>query len=130
MGLLDFLNPLKIITGPLESITKAITDVQLAKARASTDKEKIAADERLRTLEARRDLMIAESGHGVRLNALVRSLFAIVILVYLIKVVIFDLTFGQWTGWATPSLPERFDYIMTVIIGFYFLDSMVARFKK
>ena len=33
MSLFDFLNPLKIITGPIESITKAITAVKLEQAR-------------------------------------------------------------------------------------------------
>lgn len=130
MSFLDFLNPLKIITGPLESITKAITQVQLEKARAATDKEKIAADERLKTLEAKRDVLIAEAGSGIKLNALVRSLMAIPVVILLWKLVVFDNVFGQWTGWSTPSLSDDLWLLVTVIVGFYFVDSIASRFKR
>lgn len=127
MGLLDFLNPLKIITGPLETITKSITEVQLAKAKAMTDKEKIAAEERLKTLEAKRDVLIAESGD--KTNRFVRALFAIPVVILLWKIIVFDNVFGAWLGWSTPKLSDDVWMIVLTIIGFYFVDSIASRFR-
>lgn len=128
MGLLDFLNPLKIITGPLEKITEAIASVQLAKAKAMTDKEKIAADERLKTLEAKRDVLIAESGD--KLNRSMRALIALPVVIWLWKIIVFDNVFGAWLGWSTPPLSDSIWSIVLTIIGFYFVDSIASRFQK
>jgi len=128
MSFLDFLNPLKIITGPLESITKAIASVQLEKARAQTDEKRINAEERVKTLEAKRDVLIAESGD--KINRLVRALMAIPVVILLWKLIVFDNVFGQWLGWATPQLSDDLWYIVLVVIGFYFVDSIAARFKR
>lgn len=128
MGLLDFLNPLSIITGPLEKITDAITQVQIAKAKAQTDKDKIAADERLHTLEAKRDVLIAESGDKV--NRLVRALLALPVAIFLTKVLVFDIAFGQWTGWTTSQPSDQLWIVINVVVGFYFIDNMVARLKR
>lgn len=128
MGLLDFLNPLQVITGPLEKITDAITQVQLAKAKAMTDKEKIAADERLKTLEAKRDVLIAESGD--KLNRSMRALIALPVVIWLWKIIVFDNVFGAWLGWSTPALSDPVWSIVLTIIGFYFVDSIASRWKR
>jgi len=128
MSFFDFLNPLKIITGPLESITKAITQVQLQKAKALTDTAKIEADERLKTLEAKRDVLIAESGD--KINRLVRALMALPVVILLWKLVVFDNVFGFWLNWSTPQLSTELWYVCTVVIGFYFVDSIASRFTR
>ncbi len=124
----SWLNPLKIFLGPIESITKAIAQAQVEKARAQTDKEKIAADERIRTLSAKRDVLVAESAD--RVNRTVRALMALPIVIYLWKVIVFDKVFGQWLQWATDPLSQDLTYIMLVVIGFYFVDSIASRWKR
>ena len=128
MAFLDFLNPLKIITGPIESITKAIAAVKREEAKAQTDEHRIDAQERTKALEARRDVLIAESGDGT--NRLVRALLAIPIVILLWKLIVFDNVFGYWLGWSTPPLSDDVWAIVLVVIGFYFLDSIASRFKR
>jgi hypothetical protein len=128
MGFFDFLNPLKIITGPLEKITDAIVQWQIAKAKATTDARKIEADEHIATLQAKRDVLIAESGD--KINRLVRALMAIPVVILLWKLIVFDNVFGAWLGWSTPPLSTDVWMIVLTVIGFYFVDSIAARFKK
>lgn len=128
MGILDFLNPLKIITGPLEKITDAITQWQIAKYKATTDATKIDADEHIATLQAKRDVLIAESGD--KINRTVRALMAIPVVILLWKLIIFDNVFGQWLGWRTEQLSTDVWVIVLTVIGFYFVDSIAARFKR
>lgn len=128
MSFFDFLNPLTIITGPIESITKAITAVKLEQARAETDEHRIDAEERGKALEAKRDVLIAESGD--KINRLVRALMAIPVVILLWKLIVFDNVFGQWLGWATPVLSDDLWLVVVTIIGFYFVDSIASRFRR
>ena len=124
----EWLNPLKIITGPLERITQAITDVQIAKAKAVTDEEKIAADERIKALQAKRDVLIAESGDGI--NRAVRALMALPVVIWLWKFLVFDKVFGQWLQWRTDPLGNDMWIVVVTIVGFYFVDSIASRWKR
>ena len=128
MSFFDFLNPLAIITGPIESITKAIAAVKLEQARAETDEHRIDAEERGKALEAKRDVLIAESGD--KINRLVRALMAIPVVILLWKLIVFDNVFGQWLGWATPVLSDDLWLVVVTIIGFYFVDSIASRFRR
>ena len=113
---------------PIARITSQIIDLQTKKVDAKTEQERIAADERLHTLNARRDVLIAESGS--RINTWTRTFLTIPIAVLLWKVFIFDKALGQWTGWRTDALSPELWYVVMVVLGFYFLDSMVARWKR
>lgn len=117
-------------TDPITKIADTIGRTKVELAKEANSEKRIAMEERVKALEARRDILIAESAAGVRLNAFVRALFALVFLVYLIKVVVFDITFGQWTGWSTPPLPDKLDYIMGAVITFYFAYQIVDRLKR
>ena len=118
----DWLNPLKILLDPIERVTKAITDVQIAKAKAETDEEKIAADERIKALQAKRDVMVAESTD--RVNRTVRALMALPVVIWLWKFLVFDKVFGQWLEWKTDPLGDDMWIVVVTIIGFYFVDSI------
>jgi Flp pilus assembly protein TadB len=115
---------------PIARITDKIVDLQIKKSDAKTEQERIAADERVKTLEARRDVMVAEAGVGVKLNAYIRSAIGAAVAVLLIKVMVFDKALGQWTQWRTDPLSPEIWQVVMVVIGFYFLSEIAARFKR
>ena len=92
---------------------------------AQTDKEKIAADERIKTLEAKRDVLVAEGGSC--LNAIMRAGFGIPPMIYLGKLYLFDKVLG-W-GATDPLSPELWNVLWTVV-GFYFLDQIAGRVTR
>lgn len=110
------------------SITSKIADAYLAKQNATTDREKIAADERIRTLEAKRAVMVAEAGS--RINAIMRAALAAPVAVILWKIFIYDKALGQWTHGTTDALsPELWNVVM-VVVGFYFIYETARVFRK
>lgn len=107
------------------SIVDRIAAAYEARQNAETDQERIAADERIRTLEARRDVMVAESGTPI--NQIIRLLFALPVAVYYAKLFLWDKVFALG---ATDPLSPDLTKVAWVIIGFYFLSettSTVAR---
>ena len=58
------------LVDPISRIADKIAQYKIEQLKGATDQEKIAADERVKTLEARRDVLVAESGS--RINAFVR----------------------------------------------------------
>jgi hypothetical protein len=96
-----------------------------AKQRAATDKEKIAADERIKTLEAKRDVLVAEGGS--RLNTIMRAGFGIPPMIYLGKLYLWDKVLGF--GATDPLSPELWNVLWTVV-GFYFLDQIAGRVTR
>jgi hypothetical protein len=110
---------------PISRIAGKIADVKVAQATALTDREKIHADERLKTLETRRDVMIAESGS--RMNAFIRAGFALPFVFYNAKLVLWDKVLALG---STDSISPELFQIELACIGFYFLYDITARFKR
>lgn len=110
---------------PIARITDKIVDLQIKKADAKTEQERIAADERSKALEAKRDVMIAEAGLG--LNAYMRTAIAIGPAIYLLKIFIWDkvLKLG-----STDALDANLWQVVIAVIGFYFLYDIAARIKR
>lgn len=96
-----------------------------ARGNAATDREKIAAGERIKTLEARRDVLVAEAGSP--LNAFIRAGFALPFVIYNAKLVIWDKVLGLG---ATDGLSPELFQIELAAIGFYFLYDVAARLKR
>ncbi len=117
---------------PISRIATAILDAKKVVVNAKTEQEKIAAEERVKTLEARKDVLVAESA-TTRANVWVRTFIALPVGILFWKVYVYDKAFGQWTGGRTDALsPELWNVIM-VVVGFYFLyeiGSSVARIFK
>ena len=107
------------------TIADRIASAYEAKQKATTDKEKIAADERIKGLEARRDVQMAEAGS--RINAIMRAGFGLPPMIYLAKLYLYDKVLG-W-GATDPLSPELWNVLWTVV-GFYFLDQITGRFTK
>ena len=107
----------------VDRIGGKIADAKVAQANAITDQERIAAEERVKTLEARRDVLVADTANG-GLASWIRPLFALPFVVYLWKLVIWDkvLSLG-----VTDPLSQELDDIMMMIIGAYFLGRTVEK---
>lgn len=104
---------------PISRISKAIADAYIAKGKADTDEKRIVADERVRALEARRGVMVAEAGSQI--NAWARLILSVPAAWWLWEFAIFnakdDLSNNQWV------------YVLTVI-GFYYLRELTAVFRR
>lgn len=123
--MLSFL--LGLIPGVLNTVngfTNAIANERIAVVNATTDQERIAAQERISTLQAQRDVLIADSNRS-SIDMWVRTAFALGPLYILTKIYIYDKTFDG----TTILSPELWNVIM-VTIGFYFLHSAASLFRK
>lgn len=119
------------LINPISSIVGKIADAKVELAKAQTDKDRIAAQERVETLQARRDVMIAETaGPFGWINSLMRGLLAAGPCVFLLKVFIWDKVLQDITHGSTDALDPNLWNVVMVVLGFYFLDNMVARFKR
>lgn len=104
----------------VNGITAAISNERVKQIEAKTEQERIAAQERINTLQARRDVLVAESGSS-KLNAIIRSCIGGSVAFVLAKIYVWDKALGDWTGGHTdPLSPELWQVIMATI-GFYFL---------
>ena len=122
MGLLSILFGL---IDPATRIIEKIAQARLEQTKALTDREKIAADERVALLQAKRDVLIAEAQSPI--NAIVRACFTFPICVYFAKVILWDkvlslgrtddLTANQWT-------------LVWIIIGFYFVQDVTRLVRR
>ncbi len=115
----------------VNKITDAISNEKIAVINAKTDEERIAAQERVNTLQARRDVLIAESAVS-RLNIWIRAGFASGPLVVLIKLFVWDKAIGSLVGcsqalkgtclrFTTDSLDDNQWHVIWIVVGFYFL---------
>lgn len=115
--------------GGLGGIADKLADAYKAKQQAATDQDKIAADERIATLQAQRDVLVAESSRPI--NGIMRFLFAAPVAVYLAKLIVWDKVLGF--GVTDDLSPQLWNYAY-IVVGFYFLhwtaNSVVARRKK
>lgn len=118
--------------GSINHITDAISNEKIAGLNATTQQEQIASGERVKTLEARRDLMIAEAGTS-RLNIIVRSVMAIGPGSVLLKLLLWDKVIGSFVGcsghtvagtcgtFLTDPLDDNQWKIVMIVVSFYFL---------
>jgi hypothetical protein len=107
---------------PISRIAGKIADYKIAAQNATTDRARIEAEERASALEAKRDVMVAESGS--RINLFIRAGFALPFVIYNAKLVIWDKVLAL--GSTDPLSPELYN-VQLATIGFYFLHSIVAR---
>ncbi len=120
MGLLALLpDAFKTVNG----ITSAIANERLKKIQATTDQEKIAADERIKHLEAIRDVRIASAGNP--LTSIMMFGYGIGPLVLLTKIYVYDKAFGQWTAGHTDKLDDNLWWVITAQVAFYFIAKTI-----
>ena len=108
MALLDFLNP-------INAITDGIVRWQIAKEEAKNDKDRIEAEQKIATLEARRDLAIAASQNDRWWSP--RVLIGYIVVVFLFKLFIIDTVLG----WGVTPYPGSLVMEITgIVVAFYF----------
>ncbi len=108
-----------------QQITRDLKDAYTTKQNAKTEQERIAAEERIALLEARKTSILAAQSDPV--ERWVRILWALPFIAYNMKLVLWDkvLSLG-----ATDSLsPELYQIQMIVLGGYFFLDG-INRFKR
>lgn len=130
--------------GSINHITDAISNEKIAGLNARTQEEQIKSNERVRTLEARRDLMIAEAGTS-RFNIYTRTLLALGPASVLLKIFLWDKVVGSFAGcsgftppgtckmFLTDALDANLWTVITAVVGFYFLTEAgmgIARIIK
>lgn len=113
------------ILDPITKITGQIAQVRLEAEKAKTDKDRIAANERVKSLEARRDVLVKSGDNWF--NGVIRALFAIPFIAYIWKLIIWDKVLGRG---STDALSSDLTYLLMVVVGFYFLHWTVNQFKK
>lgn len=113
------------------TIANRLASAYEARQKATTDRERLVADERIKTLQARRDVLVAESGN--RINGWIRAGLALPVTIILWKVFVYDKALGQWTHGTTDALSPELWQVVMIVIGFYFLAdaaSTVTRIVK
>lgn len=98
------------------TIATKIASAYEARQNATTKQAEIAADERIKTLEARRDVMVAEGGSPI--NSFIRAGFALPFVLYNMKLVVWDKMLGLG---ATDGLSDELFQIELACIAFYFV---------
>lgn len=104
----------------VNGITTAISNERLKLIQAKTDQEKIAAQERITSLQAKRDVLVAESGRS-NINAIIRGCIGGGVAFLLTKIFVWDKALGDYTGGHTDGLDSNLWQVIMATIGFYFL---------
>lgn len=144
MGWLDLITAapalFKGLFGTIDNLTKAISDQKIAAINATTEKERVRANENVLTLQARRDVMIAESAHS-KVNIYMRALISVGPTSVLLKIFLWDKVIGSFVGcsqaargtcgmFVTDPLDANLWQVIMVVLGFYFLadtSSVISR---
>lgn len=116
---------LGFFTGPLSEISNDLKEAYQSKLIAANDAERLAVQERITLLEARKSIVLAAQSDPV--ERWVRIGFTLPFIVYVNKVVLWD----KVLGWGvTDALSDNFAWIMMTILGGYFLETAIKRVKK
>ena len=116
---------LKFLGVGLPAIINEIQKERTKQLDAKTEQEKIASSERIKVLEAKRDVLI--KSHDDRVNTYVRALWAAPFIIYVWKLILWD----KVLGWgATDSLSPTLEYILWTTLGGYFFLSGIDKFKR
>lgn len=111
---------LSLISGPLSKISNDLKEAYQSKLTASNDAERIAADERINLLEARKTSILAAQSDPI--ERFVRITFAFPFIVYINKLVLWDKVL-KWG--ITDPLSTELSQLMWVVIAGYFIDGTV-----
>jgi hypothetical protein len=116
----------------IDGITSAIANERLKKIQATTDQQKIKADENIKHLEAIRDVRMAKMENP--LTALMMFLYGVGPAVLLTKIYVWDKVIGSFAGCAglagqaaecnvfrTDPLDANLWWVITAQIAFYFI---------
>lgn len=115
--------------GTINKVTDAIANERLRQIDAKTKEEQIAAEERVKTLEAQRDALVAESNKS-NVPIYVQSIVGASVAFLVAKLLVWDKALGTWTHGYTDPLGTDLRWVLMTVIGFYFLSSTAYILKK
>jgi hypothetical protein len=104
----------------VNGITNAITNEKINLAQSQNEADRIASQEKIASLQAKRDVLIAEAGHS-NINAIIRATIGGSVAFLLAKVYVWDKALGDYTGGHTDSLDPNLWNVIMATIGFYFV---------
>ena len=104
----------------VNGITNAITNEKINLAQSQTESDRIASQEKIASLQAKRDVLIAESGSS-KINAIIRASIGACVAFVLAKLLVWDKALGDYTGGHTDSLDPNLWNVIMATIGFYFV---------
>lgn len=121
------------ITGTINGITNAISNERIKAMDATTEQERISAQERVNSLQAKRDVLIAESGRS-SFNAYMRGAIGASVAVIIAKLLVWDKAIGSIMGCSGPQgsalecsifrtdvIDGNLWSVIMAAIGFYFV---------
>lgn len=104
----------------VNGITSAISNERLKLIDAKTDQARIATQERITSLEAKRAVLVAESGRS-NINAIIRGSIGASVAFLLAKIFVWDKALGDYTSGHTDPLDANLWSVIMATIGFYFV---------
>lgn len=125
-AILGFLGILPKAFDAVTSVSNAIANEKIAGLNATTQQAQIASTERVASLEAQRDALIAESNKSMW-PIWIQSALASGPTFILGKIFFYD-----ETGFGTTTIPidSPLWNVIMVVVGFYFLHSIAGMFKS
>lgn len=108
------------IGGGAKGIASEIRQAHADRLKADTDKEKLAADERMHQVAMRVEAQTR--GSGAFSAKFVRACFAAPFIIYNAKLVLWDKVLGLG---ATDGLSPYLENVAWTVITFYFLDNTI-----
>ena len=116
---------LSLVLGSVPAIVGEIAKARVEAKNAKTEAERIAADERIKALEARRDVLIAESTSPWNTIGRIFLMLPFGLLTW--KLVVWDWML-QWG--STPKLSDMIVALMFTVFGFYFVTDITRILKR
>lgn len=131
-----WLSILSLVFGSLPAIAGEIAKARTAKLNAATEQERIAADERIKSLEAQRDVLSKEA--TTPWNSLARFFLVAPFGLYLWWIIVNDKIICKWYTpdyqWAdycsTDPLSSWLTSICGAMVGFYFVTNAITMAKR
>ena len=121
---------LGFFSGPFTQIIKEIAETKRTIVNAQTEKERLENQEKLKMLERRADVLIAES-RGSNVNSHIRAYgLTLPVAIVLWKIFVWDKALGQWTGGHTDALDPRLWEVIMIVLGFYFIYETAATVSR
>lgn len=114
MWILQLLGLIPAALNTVDGITKAIASERLAQISAKTQEEQIHATERVASLTARRDVLVAEAPTPSGIwNARMRTLLAVGPMSILLKLMLWDKVIGSFAGCSGKNTPASCSLFVT-----------------
>ena len=120
-----WLSLLSLFMGAVPAIVGQIAQAKAQAANAKTEQERIAADERVKALEAQRDVLV--QGTKSPWDTIGRAFLMTPFGIYVWKLVVWDKVFDL--GSTDPLSPNLWALCLTVF-GFYFVSDITRILKR